>query len=71
MVPCPTCCSVPGTMCHVLAPTSVNGPPSGNTPVGRFTSNCVSPFGGAPTIAVPPTPMVCRGPSTGPLRVPW
>ncbi len=64
-VPSPTLGVVPGTMCHVLAPASVNGPPSGRIPVGRFTSNCVSPFGGAPMICVLATPMV-GGPCTGP-----
>ena len=39
-------------MCHVLAPASVNGPPSGRIPVGRLASNWVSPLGGAPMIAV-------------------
>ena len=56
---------MPGTMCHVLAPASVNGPPSGRMPVGRLASNCVMPFGGAPMIAVPVAPMV-GGPWTGP-----
>ena len=31
-------------MCHVLAPASVNGPPSGRMPVGRLASNCVRPL---------------------------
>ncbi len=50
-------------MCHVLAPASVNAPPSGRTPVGRLASNAVSPRGGAPMIAVPLDPMV-GGPTT-------
>ena len=47
-------------MCHVLAPASVNGPPSGRIPVGRFASNWVNPLGGAPMIAVLATPIVGR-----------
>ena len=64
-VPSPTFGVLPGTMCHVLAPASVNGPPSGRIPVGRLASNWVNPFGGAPMIAVLATPMV-GGPCTGP-----
>jgi hypothetical protein len=67
-VPSPTFGAAPGTMCQALAPASVNGPPSGRMPVGRFASNCVRPLGGAPMIAVLATPIV-GGPCTGPSGV--
>ena len=50
-VPWPTFGVVPGTMCQVFSPASVNAPPSGRTPVGRFASKAVSPAA-APMIAV-------------------
>ena len=56
-VPRPTCGVVPGTMCHVLSPASVNGPPSGSVPAGRLASNAASPRGGASRIAVPTAPI--------------
>ncbi len=65
VVPSPTFGVAPGTMCHVLAPASVKGPPSGRMPVGRLASNCVIPFGGAPMMAVLTGSMV-GGPWIGP-----